>query len=370
MQSADERYMLRALQLAKRGYGLTSPNPMVGAVLVRNHSIVGQGYHHYAGSDHAEIIAMNQAGNKAKGATLYITLEPCCHYGKTPPCTDRIIRAGITRVVAASIDPNPIIFGKGISRLKQAGIKVEVGLKESESKKLNEPFFKYIRTDLPFGILKLGMSLDGKIATSTGESRWITSTQSREYVHHLRAGVDAILVGENTVIQDDPELTVRIPKYQGKQPTRIIVCNRGEIPLSARIFKTSIAKTILVMPNRIPQYRQKKYRNAGIPLLIIPGKNNRVDIKKLFFTLGQEQLLSVLIEGGSGIAWSCLSAGVIDKLIFFLAPKLIGGKEAPSTIGGVGIKKLNQAVQLNEVQVERIGEDIKIEAYLKARPKF
>jgi diaminohydroxyphosphoribosylaminopyrimidine deaminase/5-amino-6-(5-phosphoribosylamino)uracil reductase len=383
ISTTDDRYMNLALQLAKKGYGWTSPNPMVGAVLVRNHKIIGQGYHHYSGGDHAEIIAINQAGNESRGATLYITLEPCCHYGKTPPCTSRIIQAGITRVVAASSDPNPLVCGKGISRLRKSGIKVEVGLKEAEARKLNEPFLKYIQTGLPFGILKLGMSLDGKIATRTGESRWITSVKSREYVHYLRAGVDAIMVGETTVIKDDPELTIRLSKYSGKQPAcakselcfgigrplRVIVCGAAKIPLSARVFQHTAAKTVLVMTNRVPISRRKKYLDIGIPIWIIPGKKEQVNISKLFQKLGQEQVQSVLVEGGSGIAWSSLSVGVIDKLVFFLAPKLIGGIDAPSAIGGKGIDKLNQAFQLRYVEIEKIGEDIKIEAYLKGSPK-
>jgi diaminohydroxyphosphoribosylaminopyrimidine deaminase / 5-amino-6-(5-phosphoribosylamino)uracil reductase len=365
MQSTiDSQYMNLALRLAKKGYGTTNPNPMVGAVLVRNHKIVGQGYHHYPGGDHAEIFAINQAGNKTRGATLYITLEPCCHYGKTPPCTDRIIQAGISRVVVASSDPNPVVYGKGISRLRQAKIKVDVGLKEHESKKINESFFKYIQTGLPFGILKLGMSLDGKIATRTGESRWITSAKSREYVHYLRAGVDAVMVGETTVLKDNPELTVRLSKYDGKQPVRVIVCGAAEIPLSARVFQNTSAKTVLVMTNRVPISRRKKYLDAGIPVWIIPGKKEQVNLSKLFQKLGKEQVQSVLVEGGSGIAWSCLSAGVIDKLVFFIAPKLIGGKEAPNAIGGKGIDKLNQAFQLHDVKVEKLGGDFKIEAYV------
>ncbi|MCX7919504.1 MAG: bifunctional diaminohydroxyphosphoribosylaminopyrimidine deaminase/5-amino-6-(5-phosphoribosylamino)uracil reductase RibD [bacterium] len=363
----DSEYMRLALELAKKGYGTTSPNPMVGAVLVKNGKIVGQGYHHYAGGAHAEIIALEQAGAQAKGATLYVTLEPCCHYGKTPPCTDRIIQSGITKVIVAVRDPNPLVNGKGIKQLRNAGVTVAVGIHESEAKKLNEPFFKYIRTGLPYGILKLGMSFDGKIATRTGESRWITSAVSRHDVHYLRAGVDAIIVGANTVIHDDPELTVRIPQYHGRQPKRIVVDSIARVPITARVFRVNPAETILATTRRASSNRINLFTTAGVAVWVLPRNRDGVNLRALFTRLGKEQVQSVLIEGGATLAWSCLSAGLIDKVILYLAPKLIGGQEALSAIGGKGITKLRDAFRLYEVSVTKLGEDIKIEAYMNRK---
>jgi diaminohydroxyphosphoribosylaminopyrimidine deaminase/5-amino-6-(5-phosphoribosylamino)uracil reductase len=355
-----------ALRLALKGYGTTSPNPLVGAVVVVNGRIIGRGEHHVAGGEHAEVIALKAAKRKAKGATLYVTLEPCCHYGKTPPCTDRIISAGIKRVVIAVQDPNPLVNGKGIKRLRNAGIKVVVGSREEVAKKVNEAFFKYIQTGLPFVTLKLGMSLDGKLATRNGESKWITNEESRLYVHQLRAGVDAILVGKNTVINDNPELTVRLPGFQGKQPKRFILDTQARVPLSARIFQARFEpkNTILVTTKKAAKNSIKRYARAGIPVWILPVVQQGINLRRLMQKLGKEQVQSVLVEGGATIAWSCLAAGIIDKVIFFLAPKLIGGQQAPSAIGGKGFAKLSDAIQLTDLSIKRIGSDIKIEGYI------
>ena len=361
----DRKFMEHALTLASKTRGRTSPNPLVGAVIVRNGKIVGEGYHQRAGNAHAEIHALNQAKELAEGATMYVTLEPCCHWGRTPPCTDSIIRAKLADVFVAMIDPNPRVAGNGIRQLEAAGIPVQVGICEEESRQLNEVFIKYITTQLPFVILKSAISLDGKIATASGESQWITSEPSRLKGHEVRAQVDAILVGVGTVMQDDPALTVRLPERQNEDPIRIVADSSGRTPLDANVFNPdSNAYTLIAVTESAPLEKIEALKAAGADVLTIEEEGGRVCLRSLMRTLGQMEITSVLIEGGGEINAAALHAGIVDKVMFFVAPKLIGGKDAPGAIGGRGIACLAEAFELCDVKTSQIGTDYLIEGYL------
>ncbi|MEW5803088.1 MAG: bifunctional diaminohydroxyphosphoribosylaminopyrimidine deaminase/5-amino-6-(5-phosphoribosylamino)uracil reductase RibD [bacterium] len=366
----DREYMNQVFKLADQGKGRTSPNPMVGAIIVKDNEIVGQGYHERYGAPHAEIRALEQAREKAKGATLYINLEPCCHQGQTPPCTAEIIRAGIQRVVVATKDPNPLVNGQGIRELKMQGIEVKTGVLENAARKFNEYFFKYIRMKTPFVILKMGMSLDGKMATKTGDSRWITSSLLRGFVHQLRNEIDATLVGIGTVIRDNPRLTTRLKDGQGRDPKRIIVDSLLRIPLKARIFtQQSEAENIIVTTTNAPVQRVKELEKTGARIIF--GKTmgkNMVDLKDMVVKLGQLQITSIMIEGGAGINGSAIQAGIVDKVIMFIAPKIIGGVRAPSTIGGDGVARVDDAIKLNDIKTKRFGNDLMIEGYVEKAP--
>lgn len=352
--------MRRALTLARRG--ITSPNPMVGAVIVKDGEIVGEGYHQRAGEAHAEVVALQKAGKLAKGAALFVTLEPCCHYGRTPPCTKAIIAAGISSVTAAMVDPNPKVEGKGIKELQSAGIKTAVGLLEDQAQKLNEIYVKFITTGLPFVTLKLAMTLDGKIATRTGDSKWISSEKSRRMVHQLRRRSDAVLIGVGTVIADDPELTGRIGNHAA-YPARIIMDSRARMPLQSKILSQPGGRTIIAVTNRAPNENLKRLEQAGACIIVIEEENGQVSPKALLSTLGGMNITSVLIEGGSHIAASFLSAGVTDKVMFFIAPKIAGGESARTAVGGLGIAAMGDALELKDMTVRRIGRDILVEAY-------
>jgi len=363
---ADRTYMRRALDLAARARGRTSPNPMVGAVLVNEGGVVGEGFHAFAGSDHAELEALRAAESAAAGATLYVTLEPCCHFGRTPPCVDRIIKAGIRRVVAACEDPNPAVSGKGFATLRAAGLTVDVGVLEQEAAHLNEAFFTYIRTGRPFVILKAAASLDGKIATQTGDSRWITGESARQHVHHLRDEVDAVLVGIGTVLRDDPMLTTRLGKLDQRDPARVVVDNLARLPLRAQVInRASTAPTIVAVSEMAPRARLEALEREGVQALVVPASPRRVSLAHLMDALGKMGFLSVMIEGGAEINASALQDGVVDKLLLFLAPVLIGGKSTPTAVGGEGIETLRQATRVRDVRVERFGEDILIQGYLR-----
>ena len=351
--------------LASKACGRTSPNPMVGAVIVRNGKIVGEGYHQKAGDAHAEIHALNQAKELAEGAAMYVTLEPCCHWGRTPPCTESVIRAKLATVFVAMTDPNPRVAGNGIRQLEAAGISIQVGICEEESRQLNEVFIKYITTQCPFVILKSAISLDGKIATASGESQWITSEASRLKGHEVRAQVDAILVGVGTVLQDNPSLTVRLPERQNEDPLRIVVDSSGRTPLDAKIFNPdSNAGALIVVTESAPLERIEALKSAGANVLTIEEEGGRVCLRALMRALGQMEITSVLIEGGGEINAAALHAGIVDKVMFFVAPKLIGGKNAPGLIGGVGIARLAEALELRDVKTSQIGADFLIEGYL------
>jgi len=358
MDNADEKYMKLALSLAEQARGRTSPNPMVGAVIVRDGRIMGRGYHRAAGTPHAEIHAMADAGPRAKGATIYVNLEPCSHYGRTGPCTQAIIEAGLSRVVMAMMDPNPRVNGLGKAALEAQGIQVQTGILENEARKLNEAYIKYITTGRPFVILKTAMSLDGKIATASGRSRWITSEESRRIVHQIRDEVDAILVGVGTVIRDDPSLTTRLPNGRGHDATRIILDSRARIPLESKVLNLdSSARTIVAVTPQAPQDKIAQLKERA-EVLTVTAQDGRVDLQALMERLGQMEIMSVLLEGGAEVNASALKVGIVDKVMVFIAPKLIGGSGAPGPIGGAGIDDLSEAVSLRDISVTRVGEDI------------
>ncbi|AEF93934.1 riboflavin biosynthesis protein RibD [Desulfotomaculum nigrificans CO-1-SRB] len=364
----DKHFMQMALELARKARGRTSPNPMVGAVVVKDGQVVGQGWHAKAGTAHAEVVALADAGEQARGATVYVTLEPCCHHGRTGPCTEALLKAGVKRVVAAMTDPNPLVAGKGLAILRDAGVEVQVGVLESEARQLNEIFIKYITTGRPFVVLKAATSLDGKIATATGESKWITGAAARTEGHRLRDIYDAILVGVNTILADDPALTTRLPEGRGKDPIRVVVDSTARTPTSARVLiQQSAAHTIIATTEAAPAERRASLMAAGAEVLVVPGQGPRVDLVKLMELLGQRQITSVLIEGGGKINGSALAAGIVDKVAWFLAPKIIGGDAAPGPVRGAGIMSLNDATKLYNVSLQRVGEDILITGYTSER---
>ena len=352
-------YMARALDLARRAWGQTSPNPMVGAVVVKNGRIVGQGYHRRAGSPHAEVEALQQAGLRARGATLYVTLEPCNHVGRTPPCCDAVLSAGIARVVIATKDPNPMTNGRGIARLKREGMHVTTGVLEHDAQQLNAPFEKAMTTGLPLVIAKVGQSLDGKIATTRGESRWITSPAARRLVHQWRSRVDAILVGSTTVLTDNPRLTVRGALQRPGKPIRVIVDSRLRIPLNARCFTSGIPTMIATTSHSSARKRTQLIRQ-GVEVLTYTSR--RVPLRRLCQDLARRGIQSLLIEGGGEVLASAFAERLVDQIVFFIAPILIGGRLAPSALGGGGVSRLAQAIRLSELRSTRVGPDLCIEA--------
>lgn len=365
MEDLDERYMKLALRLAKKAKGRTSPNPMVGAVIVHNGQIVGIGYHQKAGTPHAEIHAIASAGNKAKGATIYVNLEPCSHFGRTGPCTQAIIEAGISRVVMAMLDPNPLVNGKGKEILEKHGIEVKSGVLEKEARELNEVFIKYITTGLPFVIMKYAMSLDGKIATVSGQSKWISSEESRNMVHRIRNEVDAVLVGIGTVIKDDPSLTTRLPGRSGRDPIRIVLDSNARIPSNSKVLNVqSNAKTIIAVTKNAPLDKVSELKKYA-EVLTVADKKGRIDLQDLMSKLGNMQITSVLIEGGSEVNASALDQCIVDKIMIFIAPKIIGGRNAIGPIGGDGISEISSAIKVDNLSVSRIGEDILIKGLVK-----
>jgi diaminohydroxyphosphoribosylaminopyrimidine deaminase/5-amino-6-(5-phosphoribosylamino)uracil reductase len=358
----DKRYMRLALRLALKGAGRTSPNPMVGAVLVRGGRIIATGYHQRAGGDHAEIVALKRAGERARGATLYLNLEPCNHQGRTPPCTLSLIRAGVRRVVAGMADPNPIVSGRGLRRLSRAGIQARVGVLEEECRRLNEAFKKYITRRSPFVILKLAASLDGKIATSTGDSQWITETASRNYVHSLRNQVDAVLVGIGTVLADDPRLTCRLPG--GRDPWRVVLDGRLRIPLTACLLhQREPEKTIVVTGPRAPMKKIEAIKSYGAQVWSFPLRKGEIPFAFLLKRLGKMGLTSVMIEGGATTASRALRERVVDKVFFFYAPKIIGG-DGREMIEALGIKRMRDSKRIKDVEVKRFGKDFLVSGYL------
>jgi len=359
----DRDYMKVVLRLAARGRGITSPNPMVGALVVKDRKIIGRGYHKKAGTPHAEILAIEEAGGRASGSTLYVNLEPCCHLDKkTPPCTDAIIKAGVKRVVLGMIDPNPKVSGNGIKILRGAGIDVQTGVLERESKRLNEAYIKYITTGLPFIILKIASSIDGKIATASGESKWITCEKSRRMVHRLRSEVDAVMVGIGTIIKDDPLLNVRLVK--GRDPHRIILDSQLRIPLSAKVLNTGPAKTYIATSLDAPQDKIMALREKGIEVILLGSKEGYIDLQSLMKELGSLGIMNLMIEGGSETNASSLKAGIVDKVLIFISPRIIGGHDSKGAIGGRSPERLCDAIAIRDLKLKRLGEDILIEGYL------
>jgi diaminohydroxyphosphoribosylaminopyrimidine deaminase/5-amino-6-(5-phosphoribosylamino)uracil reductase len=366
-KNLDEKFMSLAVSLAKKAEGMTSPNPLVGAVVVKGGKIRGKGYHKKAGLPHAEVEAFLDAerkGHNLKGSTLYVTLEPCCHPDKrTPPCVDAIIDKGISKVVVGTLDLNPKVRGKGIERLRQSGIEVVVGTLEERCKEINLHFFKYITTGDPFVILKLAATLDGKIATFSGDSKWIGSQTQRKYAHELRNKVDAILVGIETVTKDNPRLTVRLEEKNNRQPIPVVLDSMLKISPESALFKAHespiIATTSLYKDTKI-----RELENLGARVLVINGDDKgHVDLKSLVKKLGGMEIISILIEGGSEVAASALKNGIVDKIIFFYAPKIIGA-DGISMIGPLGISKVSEALTLGNIELKKIGEEFVVEGNL------
>ena len=356
--------MKYALSLARQGIGKVNPNPLVGAVIVKEGRIIGEGYHEVYGGVHAEINAIKHASEETNGATLYVTLEPCNHYGKTPPCTEAIIKNKIAQVVIGMEDPNPLVAGRGIKRLEEVGIKVIVGILEEECRKLNEIFIKYITKQEPFVLLKTAMTLDGKIATVSGDSRWITGELAREKVHQLRNAYSGIMVGIGTIMKDNPQLTCRLT--QGRNPTIIVLDSTLRIPMSSKIIhgpsKVMIATT-KEMEDRAKD-KVKELKALGIQILFVEAYEGRVHLKQLMIQLGRLGIDSILIEGGAEVNASALEANIVDKMQFYIAPKIIGGSGAKTPVAGRGITHLKEAINVQELQINRFEEDILLEGYI------
>lgn len=363
--------MKQALELAARGRGYTSPNPMVGAVVVQDETIVGRGYHQAAGKPHAEVNAIDDAGALARNATLYVTLEPCNHFGKTPPCTQKILKAGIKTVVVAMADPNPGVTGGGMQYLRQQGLNVESGVCEAEARQLNEAFVKYVLTKKPFVILKCAATLDGQIATRTGDSRWVTGALARRQVHAVRHGVDAIMVGIGTVRQDDPSLTTRLEQGQGSDPMRIILDTRLSISTRARLFhQASDAETYVVSGETSSgaglQEQKAAIEKTGARVMTVPlNGDGLIDLEVLMTQLGALGVNSLLIEGGARVIGASLSAGIVDKIMFFYAPKIMGGNDGVPICRGKGPELMQDCVTLKDTRVQQFGEDVLVEGYIQ-----
>jgi diaminohydroxyphosphoribosylaminopyrimidine deaminase/5-amino-6-(5-phosphoribosylamino)uracil reductase len=363
--SKDTSYLQMCYALAEKAVGWASPNPYVGAVIVKNNMIVGHGYHEKPGKPHAEAVALNKAGSKAKNATAYINLEPCVHWGRTPPCIDKILESGLQRVVVSTLDPNPLVHGKGIEKMKKAGIKVSLGLLEEKNNRLNEAYFKYIQKKIPFVTLKAAVSLDGKTATKTFSSKWISSSQAREYMHLIRGEHDAIMVGINTILKDDPQLTVRHPGWPGKKITRIILDSKLRIPLKSKIFSTlSKGKILIFTLNKIHSEKKEKIEKKGAKVITAPEKDHTVNLERVLHWLGENQISSVLVEGGSRLHTRILESKIADKIILSISPKLIGGQRAPSFFQGRGIETMSESLKLNKIKTMKIGRDIIVQGYL------
>lgn len=361
---SEERWMWMALDLARQGRGKTSPNPMVGAVVVRDSEVMGTGCHLAAGTPHAEIIALQKAGPGARGATLYVNLEPCAHHGRTGPCAEAVIRAGVARVVAAMEDPNPLVAGRGFQRLREAGVAVKTGVLEAKARRLNEAFIKYITTGFPFVMVKTAMCMDGKIATRTGDSFWITGEKARQFVHRLRHQSDAVAVGIETVLRDDPRLTTRLEEGGGRDALRVVVDSRGRLPLEAGVInRSSPAGTLLAVTERAPREKLQALRNRGVEILVLPEKEGRVDLRALLRALGRREKTQILVEGGGTINYSLLEQGLVDKLFLFIAPLLCGGRSAPTPFGGEGVASLEQAWEVREIELKQYDRDYLLIGY-------
>lgn len=357
--SSHVRFMRAALVLARKGLGRTSPNPAVGAVIVRHGKVIARGCHRKAGLPHAEAEALRVAGAAAKGAVLYVTLEPCCNWGRTPPCTEAIIRSGVKKVVAGMRDPNPRVSGRGARALRAAGIEVVSGVLEDECREINEGYIKHITTGLPFVTLKLASTLDGRIATSRGESKWITGLEARARVHRMRAMNDAVMVGVSTVLKDDPGLTVRLAR--GRDPARVVLDSTLRIPLGAKVFKDG-ARLLIFTIAGADRSRASVVAEAGAEVITVAKSRDGVDIKRVLKELGKRGVTSVLVEGGGRVAASIVKNGLADKLVLFISPMALGSDAVPS-MGPIGIKRLKDAPRLERMAARRIGPDIVLEGY-------
>ncbi|WP_099351753.1 bifunctional diaminohydroxyphosphoribosylaminopyrimidine deaminase/5-amino-6-(5-phosphoribosylamino)uracil reductase RibD [Fredinandcohnia onubensis] len=355
----DQDYMNLAINIAKAGVGQTTPNPVVGAVIVNDGRVVGIGAHLKAGEPHAEVHAVRMAGEKAQNATAYVTLEPCSHHGKTPPCADLLITSKVKRVVVATTDPNPLVAGKGMAKLKAAGIEVEVGVCKEQADALNAVFFHYLDKKRPYVTLKSATTLDGKIATVTGESKWITGEAARQDVHLYRSIHDAILVGVNTVLMDNPSLTTRLPNGTGKNPIRVILDSKLRTPMDSQIVNDGKAETWIIVSNQVNQEKMNEFSGKK-GVRIIQLQEDNLSISTMLTRLGEEGISSIFVEGGAEVNGSFLKEKAINQVIVYLAPKLFGGKQAPTAIGGSGIESIDDSLQLTIKSVEQLGEDVKI----------
>jgi diaminohydroxyphosphoribosylaminopyrimidine deaminase/5-amino-6-(5-phosphoribosylamino)uracil reductase len=355
----DSNYIKKTIQLARKGIGYASPNPMVGSVIVKNGKIVGQGYHHCFGKEHAEVVALRDAGVKARGATLYVNLEPCCHYGKTPPCTDAIIRAGIKKVVIGMVDPNPLVNQRGIETLKQHNIEVIAGVEDAACQELNRVFIKYITKGMPFVTLKIAQSIDGRIATKTGHSQWITSHQARVVAHRIRSKNDAIIVGIGTVLADNPQLTVRLVK--GRNPVRVVLDSQLRIPLNSHLLTDNQVQKTIIATTSSDIDRIDQIKKTGVHVWEMESHNNsRIPIPALLKKLAQARMSAVMVEGGARIFTSFLKAKMVDHIVIAVAPKIIGsGIEA---IGDLGILSVDNCIELINIKTKRVGPDFLVDA--------
>ena len=361
----DRDFMKKTLSLARRGEGRVSPNPMVGAVIVKNGRIIGRGYHRRFGAPHAEVIALEEARDSARGGTLYLNLEPCAHIGKTPPCVDEIIKKGIKEVVVAIKDPNPINNGKGIRILENAGIKVRVGVLAQEASRLNETFIKWIREGIPFVSIKVAQTLDGKIAARSGMSRWITSPEARGFVHYLRASSDCIIVGANTILKDNPFLTAR-PKNKKdfNQPLRVVLDSKLRTSFTAKVYNGKV-RTLIATTTDAPVKKVEWFKKRGVEVLPLRPRKERVSLRVLLKRLARMGIASVLVEGGGETIASFLEERLVDKAYFFIAPKIIGGRDSVTSCEGKGVDILSHAHRLNKLSIRKIGDDILITGYVK-----
>jgi len=362
----DLAYLDMAEALAVRSLGFTSPNPHVGAVVVRGGRIVGTGYHEAAGRPHAEIIALGRAGKKARGATLYLTLEPCVHWGRTPPCAESVLTSGIARVVVAGLDPNPVIHGRGIRLLRKAGIAVDVGNQAERKSGLNEAHAKYIVDKRPFVTLKAALSLDGKLATRTGDARWISSPEARDYAHFLRFENDAVLVGVKTILNDDPRLTVRPPGRSGKSILRVVLDPDLRTPPGANLFSNPEGGSVLLYAragSRAWKTRRARLLRRDAEVVVVPGPGPNLDLRRVLSDLGRREVAGLLVEGGGRTAAGFIEAGLVDKAIFAVAPLLIGGTDAVSLFAGRGTDRLAAAPRLSRISAFRLGRDLLVEGY-------
>jgi len=363
MKNSHEYYMDLAMRLALKGKGLVSPNPLVGSVVVKNGYIIGKGFHAKAGLAHAEVVALDEAGNAAEGATLYVTLEPCCHYGRTPPCVARIIKSGVKEVIVGMSDPNPLNNGKGVEILKQNKIKVKVGVLEDRLRRINEAFIKYITKKVPLVTVKVAESLDGRIATRTGDSKWITSDKSRSFAHRSRSNYDAIMVGVNTVLRDNPKLDAWFSKIQ---PIKIIVDSQLSISAKANVFSGSKPVIIATLSSALGQETEnRKILSAKANILDVKEKSGQVNLKDMMKKLAGMGITSILVEGGGMLIGSLFDEGLVDKIMFFISPKIIGGKDAIGSVMGQGVLRVERALKLKDITLRRFGEDFLIEGYVR-----
>jgi diaminohydroxyphosphoribosylaminopyrimidine deaminase/5-amino-6-(5-phosphoribosylamino)uracil reductase len=357
--------MKQALRLAARGAGWVSPNPMVGAVVVKDGQVVGRGYHRRAGLPHAEVEALRAAGEAARGADLYVTLEPCNHQGRTPPCTQAILEAGVGRVIIATRDPNPRVTGRGVEFLTDRDVQVSVGLLAAEARRLNEAWFHWVDTGRPWVVAKAACSLDGKIATVAGESQWLTGEAARALGHRLRHQVDAIVVGIGTVLADDPQLTTRLPRGPGRDPIRIVLDSRLRLPLTSRLLHLdSAAPTWVAYTSQAPAANRHALEGLGVEVLVLPPEDGRVPLPALLDLLGNRQVQSLLVEGGAATLGAFFDQGLVNQFYFFYAPKILGGRTAPGMVGGQGIPHLGEAHIARNLSIRRLGPDLLVSGYL------